>query len=81
MFLLQRQVFSALSQIAKHSVDLAEMVVEAEIFPAVLTCLKDSDEYVKKNVATLIREIAKHTPEVPLETRPLKPQAMTVDLN
>ena len=60
----QRQVFSALSQIAKHSVDLAEMVVEAEIFPAVLTCLKDPDEYVKKNVATLIREIAKHTPEV-----------------
>lgn len=40
------------------------MVVEAEIFPAVLTCLKDPDEYVKKNVATLIREIAKHTPEV-----------------
>eukprot|EP00061_Rhincodon_typus_P018412 g47578.t1 len=58
-----RQVFSALGQIAKHSVDLAEMVVEAEIFPAVLTCLKDSDEFVKKNVATLIREIAKHTPE------------------
>ena len=57
-------MFSALSQIAKHSVDLAEMVVEAEIFPAVLQCLKDSDEYVKKNVATLIREIAKHTPEV-----------------
>ena len=24
----------------------------------------DEDEYVKKNVATLIREIAKHTPEV-----------------
>ena len=64
VFFLQRQVFSALSQIAKHSVDLAEMVVEAEIFPAVLTCLKDPDEYVKKNVATLIREIAKHTPEV-----------------
>ena len=40
------------------------MVVEAEIFPAVLTCLKDTDEYVRKNVATLIREIAKHTPEL-----------------
>ncbi|KAJ7363149.1 Sperm-associated antigen 6 [Desmophyllum pertusum] len=40
------------------------MVVEAEIFPAVLACLKDEDEYVKKNVATLIREIAKHTPEL-----------------
>lgn len=64
LYIPQRQVFSALSQISKHSVDLAEMVVEAEIFPAVLTCLKDPDEYVKKNVATLIREIAKHTPEV-----------------
>jgi len=40
------------------------MVVEAEIFPAVLTCLRDPDEYVRKNVATLVREIAKHTPEV-----------------
>jgi len=60
----QRQVFSALSQIAKHNVDLAEMVVEADIFPSVLTSLKDPDEYVKKNTATLIREIAKHTPEV-----------------
>lgn len=40
------------------------MVVEAEIFPVVLTCLKDKDEYVKKNACTLIREIAKHTPEV-----------------
>jgi len=60
----QRQVFSALSQIAKHNVDLAEMVVEADVFPSVLTCLKDPDEYVKKNTATLIREIAKHTPEV-----------------
>ena len=57
-------MFSALSQIAKHSVDLAEMVVEAEIFPAVLSSLKEPDEYVKKNVARLIREVAKHTPEV-----------------
>lgn len=53
-----------MSQIAKHSVDLAEMVVEAEIFPAAFACLNDSDEYVKKNCATLIREIVKHTPEV-----------------
>jgi 3-methyladenine DNA glycosylase AlkD len=40
------------------------MVVEAEIFPAAFACLNDSDEYVKKNCATLIREIVKHTPEV-----------------
>jgi 3-methyladenine DNA glycosylase AlkD len=40
------------------------MVVEAEIFPSAFACLNDSDEYVKKNCATLIREIVKHTPEV-----------------
>lgn len=61
---VQRQVFSALAQISKHSVDLAEMVVESEIFPSVLKSLKDPDEYVRKNVATLMREIARHTPEV-----------------
>lgn len=33
-------------------------------FHCPLCFLIDSDEYVKKNVATLIREIAKHTPEV-----------------
>lgn len=63
-FLSDVQVFSALSQISKHTVELAELVVEAEIFPAVLSSLKDHDEYVQKNIATLIREIAKHTPEV-----------------
>ena len=40
------------------------MVVESEIFPNVLSSLRDPDDYVVKNVATLIREIAKHTPEV-----------------
>lgn len=34
------QVCCALAQIAKHSVDLAEVVVEAEVFPKLLTCLK-----------------------------------------
>jgi len=62
---LVRQVCSALAQIAKHSVDLAENIVESEIFPKVLSLLKtDSDQIVKKNAATLIREIAKHTPEL-----------------
>ena len=42
--------------------------MEAEIFPTVLTSLRDNDEYVQKNVATLIREIAKHTPEVDIQT-------------
>lgn len=53
-----------LGHIAKHSVDLAEMVVEAEIFPKILTCLKYPDELVRKNSATVIREVCKHTPEL-----------------
>lgn len=61
---LRRQICSALSQIAKHTVDLAETVVDGEIFPAVLTCLNDPDSHVSKTGATLICEIAKHTPEV-----------------
>lgn len=60
----ERQVCCCLGQIAKHSVDLAEVVVEAEVFPNILKCLRDSDLYVRKNAATCIREIAKHTPEV-----------------
>lgn len=55
---------SCLGQIAKHSVDLAEVVVEAEIFPKILTCLKDVDGYVRKHAATCVREVAKHTPEL-----------------
>jgi 3-methyladenine DNA glycosylase AlkD len=61
---LRRQICSALSQIAKHTIDLAETVVDGEIFPAALTCLNDPDPFVSKNGATLICEIAKHTPEV-----------------
>jgi hypothetical protein len=58
------QVCSALGQIAKHSVDLAEVVVEAEVFPKCLTCLKYPDEFVRKHTATLVREVVKHTPEL-----------------
>jgi len=61
---VHHQVCSCLGQIAKHSVDLAEVVVEAEIFPKILTCLKDVDGYVRKHAATCIREVAKHTPEL-----------------
>ena len=61
---LKRQVCSCLAQICKHSVDLAEVVVEAEIFPQILNLLKDMDVYVRKNAATCIREVAKHTPEL-----------------
>lgn len=41
--------------------DLAEAVVEAEVFPKVLTCLQYPDETVRKASATLVRETAKHS--------------------
>jgi vesicle coat complex subunit len=53
-----------LAQIAKHSVNLAEQIVNLDIFPRILTCLKESDPTVSKNAATCIREIAKHTPDL-----------------
>jgi hypothetical protein len=48
--------------VAKHSVDLAEVVVEAEIFPKILTCLKFPDNSVRKYGATAVREVS--TPHV-----------------
>ena len=41
---VRRQVCAALAQIAKHSVELAELVVEGEIFPRALVLLRDKDE-------------------------------------
>jgi hypothetical protein len=38
-------------------VDLAEVVVEAELFPKCLTCLKYPDDAVRKAAATLCREV------------------------
>lgn len=43
---------------------MAEVVTEADIFPKIFNCLKDMDVQVRKNAATCIREIAKHTPEL-----------------
>ncbi|KAM5340293.1 LOW QUALITY PROTEIN: sperm-associated antigen 6 [Glossophaga mutica] len=59
---LKHQFLSALCQIAKHSVDLGEMV-KAEIFPAVLA-MKDKDEYMKKDDSTSIGDTAKYIPEL-----------------
>lgn len=43
---------------------MAQLVIEAEVFPAALISLKDPDEYVRKNAATLTREVVRHSPEV-----------------
>lgn len=61
---VQRQALSALSSIAKHTVNLAESIIEAEIFPDVLLHMAHPDEGVNKAAATLTREICKHSLEV-----------------
>ena len=37
---------------------MAEVVVEAEVFPKILTCLKFPDELVRKHAATVVREVS-----------------------
>lgn len=54
---LRRNACCALAQIAKHSMDLAEVVVEADLFPRVLTSLKFPDDAVRKCGATVVREV------------------------
>lgn len=36
---------------------MAEVVMEAEVFPKILTCLKFPDELVRKHAATVVREV------------------------
>jgi len=61
---LKRQVCACLANISKHNVDMAEAVVEADLFPGVLPCLKDDDLFVRKNAAVLVREVVKHSEEL-----------------
>nr|CAD7588167.1 unnamed protein product [Timema genevievae] len=61
---MKRQALSALASVAKHSVDLAEMVVEAEVFPQVLIHLAHPDELVARSAAFVVREVTKHTLEL-----------------
>ena len=61
---LKRQVCSCLAQIAKHTQELAEEVVNHNIFPKIFGLLKDQDVVLRKNSATCIREIAKQSSEL-----------------
>ena len=53
-----------MAQIAKHRQELAEEVVNNNIIPRIFSLLKDQDALVKKNAATCIREIAKHSSDL-----------------
>ncbi|KAH1011210.1 hypothetical protein HUJ04_000627, partial [Dendroctonus ponderosae] len=50
--------------IAKHSPELAEVVVEAEIFPSVSQHLSHACPAIRRNAACLIRDIAKQSLEL-----------------
>lgn len=50
-----------MANIARHTIDLAEIVVDNDIFPKILYRLKDSDNLVRKYAAICIREIAKQS--------------------
>lgn len=49
---------------AKHSVELAEVVVEAEVFPSVLFHLAHACSQVRKYAAALVRDVVKHSLEL-----------------
>lgn len=53
-----------LGSCAKHRMDLAEVVVEAEIFPSVLLHLAHPCPGVRRNAACLVRDIVKHSLEL-----------------
>jgi HEAT repeat protein len=53
-----------LAQIAKHTLDSAELVVEGQIVPPALQCLKDKDPGVRKAAASLMRDVVKHSQEL-----------------
>ncbi len=59
---VKRQACCLLAQLAKHSLELAEVVVEADIFPKIYVCLKVADEWVRKHAATAIREVCTYVP-------------------
>lgn len=61
---LKRQVCSCLANIARHTLDLAEAVVENDIFPKILYKFKDTDQMVRKYAASCVREIAKHSTDL-----------------
>lgn len=52
---LKKQVCQTLSNIAKHTPEMAETICGCELFPKILYKLKDTDEGVRKMAASVIR--------------------------
>jgi hypothetical protein len=41
-----------------------QVIVAADVFPKIFTLLKDTDPMVRRNAASVAREVCKHTPEL-----------------
>lgn len=65
-FVTQCQVLSALGCIAKHSSELAEAIIESQVFPQAFHHVIYPDESIAKAAAVLIRETCKHSLKVSL---------------
>eukprot|EP00873_Tetraselmis_striata_P020823 jgi/Tetstr1/441087/TSEL_029355.t1 len=62
---LRAACLKMLSQVAKHGTELAIMVVEQRVMPAVLHCLTDEDHaHTRLAAASLVQEVSRRTPEL-----------------
>lgn len=61
---LKKQILCTLANVAEHSRELAEVVVNGKIFPSVLIHLGHDNVFVQKQAARLVQEIAKQSLEV-----------------
>jgi len=61
---LKKNSLRALACIAQHGVELAEGIIEAEVFPTALLLLKDVDSTVKKAASELAKAICKQSSEL-----------------
>lgn len=61
---LKKQILCTLANVAEHGRELAEVVVNGNIFPSVLIHLGHANVFVQKQAARLVQEIAKQSLEV-----------------
>lgn len=43
---------------------MLQVIVAADVFPKIYLLLRDTDPMVRRNSATVVREVCKHTPEL-----------------
>ena len=43
---------------------MLQVIVAADVFPKIYLLLRDTDAMVRRNSATVVREVCKHTPEL-----------------